>query len=467
MPTPSDELAAPLRRLTRSFGHARLAAFFLLTAALATWVAGWLLPAAAGEQPSPPLVAGTAAAVIAVTTFIGVVVHRQRINIARWRETEQYLERIRRESERYRALMEGAADLLLVVDSETGTVRECNAVARNALGLHTEGERVSLVGPEGADRAVTVFELARAGGERALVELFALAGRGEGPQSVVEVRLRTPSNEELLADARVAVVRFGGESSMLLSLRDVTRQKRLERELQIRERLSSIGLMTAGVAHDINNPLEGIGNYLRLLANRDLPEETRQRYLARIAEGFERIRSLVHELLRFTGPGGPHGPVELGGVVRRACKMAAFAPDVQASSIELLGLDAPLHVVGDGSRLEQLVFNLVTNAATAMRGRDGARIEIAARALAEDGGPAAVEVEVSDTGPGLDPADLDRVFDPFFTRTGSLGLGLSVCYATALAHGGVLRVANRERGGAVFSFRIPAAVPSKAETSRA
>jgi signal transduction histidine kinase len=219
--------------------------------------------------------------------------------------------------------------------------------------------------------------------------------------------------------------------------------------------------MTAGVAHDLGNPLEGIANYLDLLARPGTTEEARTRYVERVKEGFERIRALARELLAFAEPGTRKGPVDLAKVLRRAEKMASFAPDVQRVEIVTESLDEPLEVLGDASRLEQVFFNLLTNAATAMRGREGGRILVSAGIRRESREPEQVEIRVADEGPGIDPQDLDRIFDPFFSRSGGLGLGLSVCYATAVSHGGSLTARNRAEGGAEFLFRLPASAATR------
>jgi signal transduction histidine kinase len=117
-------------------------------------------------------------------------------------------------------------------------------------------------------------------------------------------------------------------------------------------------------------------------------------------------------------------------------------------------------VFGDAARIEQVVFNLITNAATAIHGGRGTRIELTGGRVQDEAGHQHVEIRCADDGPGIAADDLGRIFDPFFSRTGGAGLGLSVCYATMLAHGGSLSATNREEGGAVLALRLPAASKS-------
>src|SRR5207253_11080421 len=141
------------------------------------------------------------------------------------------------------------ADMLLIVDARTGRVRESNAMARNALGLERANANAGSMGAEGPLVDAIVVDADR-GRFRSALER---ADAAPAPQSsLAEVRLQS-GERTLVADARFAAVDFGGERVIQVSLRDLSKEKEMERQLQIRERLSSIGLLTAGVAHEINN----------------------------------------------------------------------------------------------------------------------------------------------------------------------------------------------------------------------
>jgi signal transduction histidine kinase len=382
----------------------------------------------------------------------------------RLNETERYLRWIRRVTDKYRALMEGAADMILIVEPESGVVRESNAMARELLGL-TDAEGRAADGPESTDAAgaaehVTLdalFEGAHRAGLRAGLARAALSpGR---PVEVPGLHARGEGGRDLAVDGRLALIDLGDERVVEVSLRDLTLQKEIERQLRIAERLSSMGLLTAGVAHEINNPLEGIGNYLSLLQRDDLDEARRRRYLEQVHHGFERIRDIVADLLRFARPGEQRGQADLGQVVERSVAMAAYAKIFREVEVERRGLAAPLPVTGDAGRLEQVVLNLLLNAATAMEGR-GRIVMTGARTPGSGGQAAQVELHVDDEGPGIEPSQLDRLFDPFYSGHGGTGLGLSVSYGIVKAHAGTLTAANRERGGARFTIRLPAGAPA-------
>jgi len=408
---------------------------------------------------------------------VGGVFLRLSARSFRLHETERYLRWIRRLTDRYRALMEGAADMILVVEPDTLHLREANAAARSALGLPDELDEPDILqrpaSPPGTDPAAGSGPGTRAGAgpdapPPAVVRLDDLFSAEHLPdlhaavqraltspvvEALPEMRVHATHGGQLLVDARIAAVDVGNEHIVELSLRDLTHQKEIERRLQTAERLSSLGLLTAGVAHEINNPLEGIGNYLALLQGGNLDDATRQTYLERVRHGFERIRDIVRDLLHFSRPQVGRAPVDLVQVVVRALSMASYSQLFQGVEVVRRGLlpERPLPVLGDAGRLEQVVLNLLLNAG---RATGQGRVFVSATTTAEPRGRL-VELSIEDEGHGIATELLDRVFDPFFTTEGGTGLGLSISYGIVKAHGGALVAGNRPEGGARFVLRLP------------
>jgi len=225
-----------------------------------------------------------------------------------------------------------------------------------------------------------------------------------------------------------------------------------DRELQRRERLSALGEMAAGVAHEIRNPLGGIGLYASLL-ERDLGDLPPQQQIARrISAGVQNLETIVRDILSFAGDAEPRlAGVLFADVLDSA--LAQTAPQVGAKSVTL-EVDDALRAVElwcDAAQVERALLNLVFNALDAVS--DGGRVSIRRGASAESEQAAIV---VEDDGPGIEPACLQRIFNPFFTtKDHGTGLGLAIVHRIAEAHGGSVTARNRASGGACFVLSIP------------
>lgn len=240
------------------------------------------------------------------------------------------------------------------------------------------------------------------------------------------------------------------------------------RQLMQREKLAAVGQLVSGVAHELNNPLQGVLGYAELmLAGKGAAPETEE--LRAIRDNANRAAGIVRNLLTFAGrTTSARGWQQINSIVREA--IAVREPQLQQSGIDLT-LDVadrlPLVYV-DQNRLQDVIVNLVQNAEAAIAARregkvlsraipERARGEIKVTTrLVHD--PDRIFVEVADNGSGLKDEDLSRVFDPFFTTREvgqGTGLGLSVCYGIIREHGGQITARNGDVGGAVFTIELP------------
>jgi signal transduction histidine kinase len=242
--------------------------------------------------------------------------------------------------------------------------------------------------------------------------------------------------------------------------REEARVRELERRLFHAERLTTVGRLAAGIAHEINNPLEGMANYLSLareaLGRNDL--EGARRRLDGVREGLERAAQVVRQVLAHADPDrAPRSPVDLARVLAETTEFVRSRKDFVGIRFETRLPEQPLVVEGSRIMLGQVAVNLVLNACEAQKGTG----EVQVSAWRE--GTLAV-AEVADRGPGVPEADRQRIFEPFFSTKDSTGLGLSVCHSIVKQHGGDLVALAREGGGARFRLTLPT---SAAETEAA
>ncbi|MBN1345976.1 MAG: hypothetical protein JXQ73_25015 [Phycisphaerae bacterium] len=248
--------------------------------------------------------------------------------------------------------------------------------------------------------------------------------------------------------------------------------ERTNRELERRERLAALGQMAAGLAHEIRNPLGGIQLYASLLT-RDLKDSPKQLdILQKIGRGVRLIDGLVSDVLTFAKPSDPQKvDVEFGTVLDEVLEL--MVPRLQRSGVELRIEPNCRQVVlwADPKQLQQIIANVLFNALEAVgqidRSADVNRLEwVAVSAEANDDSDEDVLITVADSGPGIDPEALHRVFNPFFTTkdTGT-GLGLAIVHQLVEAHGGSITAGRHHQNGALFTIRLPLRTPVAASAA--
>jgi two-component system NtrC family sensor kinase len=237
-----------------------------------------------------------------------------------------------------------------------------------------------------------------------------------------------------------------------LRARDAKLHESARRRMMESERLAIIGKLAADVAHELNNPLQGIVTFSLLLRER-MPAEDRSRaWVDKIVAQAERCRLIIRGLLDFSRPRKPVVKPASVNALLEEC-VALVENHAQLQNIEIvrhLGPDVP-EVVIDPSLMQQVFMNLILNAADAMSG--GGRLTLTTRLA---GGM--VETEFADTGCGVPEENLDRLFEPFFSTKPlgkGAGLGLSICFGIVKEHHGTISVESEEGRGAKFVVQLP------------
>jgi len=239
---------------------------------------------------------------------------------------------------------------------------------------------------------------------------------------------------------------------------NLARQAELEQELAQRERLSALGRVVAGVAHEVRNPLAAIKLKVQMARRSSYAPEKLDETFGVISAEIERLDTLVRRLLELGGQQRlERVPVDLGELVSRR---AALFTDLATRASVVIAISAPsesIVIEGDGNRLAQVVDNIIQNALDAMP--DGGRLTITGNTFRPQGGAASARLSFDDTGLGISAADEEHVFEPFHTgRDTGTGLGLAIARAIIEEHGG--RLTFESGGGSGTSFVIELPLPS-------
>jgi len=220
------------------------------------------------------------------------------------------------------------------------------------------------------------------------------------------------------------------------------------------EKISAVGLLVSGVAHELNNPLAGVVGFSQLLLRME-PEEKIQRGLEKINREAERCKRIVQNLQAFARKHKPEKEyVEINAILETTLELRAYQLKVDNIEVDKK-LDPNLpRTMADSHQLQQVFLNMIVNAHQAMASQ-GKRGKLRLRSSSGEG---RIVVEIEDNGPGIAPENIGRVFDPFFTTKEigqGTGLGLSICYGIVQEHKGKISVRNGTGGGAIFAVELP------------
>jgi two-component system NtrC family sensor kinase len=276
---------------------------------------------------------------------------------------------------------------------------------------------------------------------------------GRRPSAGGEVKL----HDALLDVTLSAMAGTGGRpEGLVLVLADVTQARRLQGQLAQAEKLSSLGQMISGIAHELNNPLASVLGYAQLV-HASVADERLAKRLEVIHREARRCQKIVGNLLSFARRHEPEMKLlSLNEVAESVIGLMAYQLRVDGFSVRV-ELDRGLPpLLGDAHQLQQALLNLVTNSQHALRSGTPRGGELSIRTSSER--PGWILLEVQDDGPGVPEEIRSRIFDPFFTTKTAgqgTGLGLSIVYGIVTAHGGSIRLEDRAGGGALFRVELP------------
>jgi PAS domain S-box-containing protein len=361
------------------------------------------------------------------------------VDISEQRAMEQQL---RQQEEFQRNLLESFPDLILVIDTQQRYTFVSSRI-RDLLGYEPD-----------ALRGKRVSELEEQSPE--FLQLYQDVASGKSKFGFCEygAKHRDGSWRTMRASASPLSGASNDIRGVVMSVRDITVEKKLEQQVIQSERLVAMGQMIGGFAHELNNPLTSILGLSEVLQDAVTSEKSRKQ-LAMMHSEARRAAEIVQNLTYFSRPPAPgKSRVNLGELIQRTLHLHAYSLRKSNITVDFLPEPSLPSVIGDPNQLMQVFLNLVLNAEQAIREiRDKGTIRIRMGHTDKS-----VWASFQDDGPGITPENLPNIFDPFYTtkRPGrGTGLGLSICKAVLREHGGNIEVSAGSGGGAAFTLNLP------------
>jgi two-component system NtrC family sensor kinase len=354
---------------------------------------------------------------------------------------------LRESEERYRRHFENVSDVVFSIDPEFRILNVSPSVQK-VLGytpeelMHRNFQDIHLLTPNSFQQARSDIGRILAG-EQIAASVYELVAK-DGKTVIGEI-------------SAAPLTRDGTITAIIAIARDITDRRHLQEQLLQSEKMSALGQLISGVAHELNNPMTGVLGFSQLLlSSSEVPEKAKQT-LEKIYQEAERARKIVQNLLTFARQRKPEKrTVHINDILNRTIDFRAY--EMKVSNIEVVrNFDPHLPTLwADEHQLQQVFMNIIMNAEQAMLEAHGkGRLEIHTHG---DRKRKSIRITVSDDGPGISDQDLSKIFDPFFTTKPvgrGTGLGLSISFSIIEEHGGQIRAESKHGHGATFIVEFP------------
>lgn len=355
---------------------------------------------------------------------------------------------------KYRRIFEVSRDMILVTTPD-GIILDINPAGQAMLGYPGEGTALS-------GRPLEKF-VASGSDLRSLQQ--ALSDRGFVANKELELKHRDGRKIRCLVSAGLDTRPSDTGEAVHLLIRDIEQRRQIEEQIAQADKLASIGELSAGIAHEINNPLGVILGYTQLLIRHEDPASENYQDLKTIEKHVRNCKSIVEDLLHFARTSPPQeDQIRIDEAIDDVLDFVRQHADIDRIEIQRDYDPTVPQMRLDEKKMKQVFMNLVMNALHAVgdQGRIGIETE-----YAPDRGQ--VDVRISDTGHGIEEKDLPKIFDPFFTTkpTGQgTGLGLSVSYGIVKNHGGGITVESQKGTGTTFTITLPVVSQETTDSER-
>jgi two-component system NtrC family sensor kinase len=284
---------------------------------------------------------------------------------------------------------------------------------------------------------------------------FILARNSKAGIDVAEKRLKRKNGEPIWVELSTKSVEKDGLTNYLLvNCIDITERRQMQEKLVMQDRLASVGHLSSGLAHEINNPLTSVITFSSLLLQRELPDDVRED-IKMINDEAQRAARLVTNLLAFVRKQPQEKqPVNINEGIRKALELRAYEQKANNIGVDIQLAPGLPRILGSSSRLQQVFINIIINAEYFMHEAHGKGTLI----IKTEKEGNYVRASFADDGPGIPEDNIERLFTPFFTTKESgkgTGLGLSICHGIVNEHNGRIWAENKPGKGAVFKVEFP------------
>jgi PAS domain S-box-containing protein len=372
---------------------------------------------------------------------------------------------LRESEERYRHLVE-ASPIPILVHCEEKIVF-LNAEAVKTLGSTSAHEFIGM----------SIWDIVHSDSRNIVADRVTNIYEKENGRSVLGEKLIRRDGKTIHVEATASAIDYMGKPASQVVFRDVTDRIHLEAQLQQSRKMEAIGTLAGGIAHDFNNILAGIIGYAELAILNAEPDSKISGYLNKLLKGSERAKNLIQQILSFARKGEQDfSPLPLSSIIKESLNLLR---STLPSTIEIrqnIGGE-PGYVMANPVQIQQIVMNLCTNAAHAMREKGGV-LEISLTRTgtnpedmcshSEAQNESYFKLTVSDTGHGIAPSQLERIFDPYYTtkeKSDGTGLGLAIVHQLVKNHKGELAVESQTGRGSAFHVYLPQTDPEKETAS--
>ncbi len=382
-----------------------------------------------------------------VAGYVGVAIE----NSLLYQEQEKRTTELELLKEFNESIVESVNVGLLAVD-ENGCLTHCNSTLEDLLEI----KRETSVGKKVESLFDSKF------GESLAKLLGKSSWHLKELRNAYKLYAETATGKRLVLNVAIAPLRsqLNARKGAIVVLEDVSSRHKLEEQLQQSEKLSSIGLLAAGVAHEVNTPLTGVSSYTQVLLGMFSEDDPKHALLQKVQRQTERATNIVGNLLNFSRAGNltEFSQIDVNKTLDDTLQL--LEPQLRKGNVEIVKAydPNPPAIYGNSGKLQQVFTNLVINARDAINGHGG-RIELKTKTMSDG-----VLIEISDSGEGISPENLSKIYDPFFTTKGvgrGTGLGLAVSYGIVQEHQGQIEVESKIGQGTTFRLTFPIVEPKR------